>query len=84
MYLNAASEYLLNIINEATQFCITQTMIQETKSTHSWFTDKMEDLVEAKQAAKVIPNEREAAEAFSPGILRQFIENTRESAQNLR
>ena len=81
---NTASQYLLTSVNEAAQLCIPQKMIQEKKSTHPWLTDEVEDLVEAKQAAEGTPNEREAAEACSAGILRQFIKYTKESAQKLR
>ena len=59
-------------------------MIQEKKSTHPWLTDEVEDLVEAKQAAEGTANAREAAEACSAGILRQFLEYTKESPQKLR
>ena len=84
MYPNTVSQYLLTSVTEAAQLCIPQKMIQEKKSTHPWLTDEVEDLVEAKQAAEGTPNEREATEACSAGILRQFIEYTKESAQKLR
>ena len=74
---NAASQYLLDGINEVAQLCIPQKMIQEKKSTHPWLTDEVEDLVEAKQAAEGTANAREAAEACSAGILRQFLEYTK-------
>ena len=81
---NAASEYLLNSINEVAQLCIPQKMIQEKKSTHRWLTDAVEDLLKATQAVERTPNEREAAEACSAGILRQFIAYTTERAHKLR
>ena len=65
------------------QLCILQKTIQEKKSTHRWLTDEVEDLVEAKQAAEGTANEREAAEACSASILRQFFEYTKESTQKL-
>ena len=81
---DAASQYLLDGMNEVAQLCIPQKMIQEKKSTHPWLTDEVEDLVEAKQAAEGTANAREAAEACSAGILRQFLEYTKESAKKLR
>ena len=81
---NAASEYLLNSINEVAQLCIPPKMIQEKKSTHRWLTDAVEDLLKAKQAFEKTLNEREAAEACSAGILRQFIAYTTERAHKLR
>ena len=46
-------------------------------------TEKVEDLVEAKQAAEGTPNERKAAEECRAGILWQFIKNTKESTPKL-
>ena len=57
--------------------------IREKKSTHPWLTSEIEDLVEAKRAAEGTPKAREAAEACSAGILKQYVEFTKDSARKL-
>ena len=80
---DAASMYLANRISDAAELCVPKKQIREKKSTHPWLTSEIEDRAEAKRAAEGTPKEREAAEACSAGILKQYVEFTKDSARKL-
>ena len=71
MHPNAPSQCLLKNQRGG----VTLHPAKKKKSTHPWITDE-QDLVKAKQAAEGTAKEREAAEACSAGIFKQFFEYT--------
>ena len=78
---DTAAMHLANRISNAAELCVLQKLVREKESTHPSLTNEKEDLVEAKRAAEGTPNEREAAEACSAGILKQYAEFTKTSAR---
>ena len=79
-----AATSLNNAILDAADECIPKRILQETKSTHPWLNDKIEQLVDEKRKAQGTPQEREASEACSAGILQEHQAYARKCAEDLR
>ena len=84
MHANDAAVFFNTAIQECAEQCIPRRELKERKSTHPWLDDAVESLVKQKTDAEGTPNEREAAEKCSAGILASFKEYTRKCAEQLR
>ena len=83
MHANDAAVFFNTAIQECAEQCIPRRELKERKSTHPWLDDAVESLVKQKTDAEGTPNEREAAEKCSAGILASFTEYSRRCAEQL-
>ena len=84
IHVNDAAVLFNKAIQECAEHCIPRRVLRERKSTHPWLTDAVETLVQQKNDAEGTPNERDAAEQCSAGILASFRRYTRKCAEQLR
>ena len=83
MHAYDATVLLNTAIQECAEQCIPRRELKERKSTHPWLDDAVESLVKQKTDAEGTPNEREAAETCSAGILASFTKYSRRCAEQL-
>ena len=84
MHANDAATFLSTAIQECAAQSITKRKLRERKSTHPWLNKVVEAFVKQTVDAEGTPDERNAAEKCSVGILASFLEFTRKCAGQLR